>query len=277
MSADDRAGLSPVALSIVTAVYSCRFLTAPQIAKFTARDLPTTQTILNRLTTAAFLAGVRRPTANPSAPDTVYALAQRGADAVASHLGVDRGHIRWKKYHNLVGLPFVEHRLAVNDVRIAFTTSQELAVEGWWYELPIKEDIYDPAAKAFPLSLRPDAYIRCLSGSRRLHFFLEVDLGTETYLRFAQKVLRYIAYKRSGWFRQRWGGRSFRVLTVGTTGVRTRGLRKITEKHGGEKMFWFATLEDILATSIHTVTWWLAGGAEGQLLASRPGRYDQAE
>jgi len=92
----------------VTSVYSCRFLTTPQIARTISRDERTTQSILTRLSSARYLTAVRRPVAEPSAPDIVYALAQRGADLVASHLDVDRGRIRWKKYHNLVGLPFVE-------------------------------------------------------------------------------------------------------------------------------------------------------------------------
>jgi len=253
---------SPLAISIVTSVYSCRFLTTPQVARIISRDERTTQSILTRLASAGYLAAVWRPVAEPGVPDTVYALAQRGADLVASHLDVDRGRIRWKKYHNLVGLPFVEHRLAVNDVRIAFATntaSSGLAVEGWWYELPIKEDIYDPVEKGFPLSLRPDAYIRCLAGPRRLHLFLEVDLGTETHLRFAHKIIRYLAYKKSGWFRLRWGGRSFRVLTVATTATRTRALRRITQQYGGERMFWFATLEDITRRGIGEAVWQLAG------------------
>jgi hypothetical protein len=266
-----QSGLSSLALSIITSIYSCRFLTAPQIAKFTTLDLPTTQTILNRLTTAAFLAAVRRATANPSAPDTVYALAQRGADAVASHLGIDRGRIRWKKYHNVVGLLFLEHRLAVNDVRIAFDTTRDLAVEGWWYEFPISEDIYDPAARSFPLRLRPDAYIRCLAKGRRLHLFLEVDLGTETHLRFAHKITRYLAYKKSGWFRYRWGGRAFRVLTVANTKTRVRALKRLTEKFGGERMFWFAALEDLTAVPISELTWELAATSRvGNLVPPEP-------
>ena len=51
---------------------------------------------------------------------TVYCLDHRGADLVAAELGVDRAAITWKRKDNRVGWQFLEHTLAVNDVRIAF-------------------------------------------------------------------------------------------------------------------------------------------------------------
>ena len=42
--------------------------------------------------------------------------------------------------------------------------------------------------EAVSLVLRPDAYFRLLGGQRRLHFFLEVDMGTESHVRFAAKT-----------------------------------------------------------------------------------------
>lgn len=222
----------------------------------------TTELILTRLVEAGYLAGVKRPVLDSDAPDTVYALAQRGSDLMASRLGVDRRLVRWRKYHNYVGLSFVEHRLAVNDVRIAFTAGAGrfgYAVEGWWYEFPIKEDIDDPDEKAPPLVLRPDAYTRLLVGPRRLRLFLEVDMGTESHIRFAAKIRRYLTYKESRLFRYRYGGRSFRVLIVAPTLTRARALRRVTEAEGGMTMFWFAFQEDITAERIVRPLWQMAG------------------
>jgi len=65
----------------------------------------TTKLVFTRLVDAGYLAGVRRPVLDSNTPNTVYALAQRGADLIASRLGIDRGRVRWRKYHNYVGLP----------------------------------------------------------------------------------------------------------------------------------------------------------------------------
>lgn len=211
---------------------------------------------------AGYLAGVKRPVLDSETPDTVYALAQRGADLVATKLGVDCKLIRWRKYHNYVGLLFVEHRLAVNDVRIAFTVGAPMyghRIEGWWYELAIKEDVDDPDDKAPPLVIRPDAYIRLLAGPRRLHLFLDVDMGTESHVRFAGKVRRYLAYKESGLFRVRFGGRSFRVLIVVPTVTRLRSPKRLAESQAGQRMFWFALLGGIAAERIGEPVSQLAG------------------
>src|SRR3972149_5558981 len=123
---NDSDNLPPLAVEIVHAVYSHRFLTLPQVSTLFQRDLRTTKLLFTRLVSAGYLAGVKRPVLDSETPDTVYALAQRGANLIAARLGADPGQVRWRKYHNYVGLPFVEHRLAVNDVRIAFTVGSPI-------------------------------------------------------------------------------------------------------------------------------------------------------
>ena len=226
--------------------------------------LPDTDGILapHRLAEAGYLAGIRRPVLAEKTPDTVYALAQRGANLVASHTGIDRRVVRWRKYHNYVGLLYVEHRLAVNDFRMALTLGAERLghrVELWQYEVPIKEDVDDPDEQAPPLVFRPDAYARCAVGPRRLHLFLEMDMGTESHERFAKKIRRYLAYRESGLFKFRFGGRSFRVLTAAPTGTRMKSLKRITESEGGQRMFWFSTMRDCSTRLIVEPVWELAG------------------
>ena len=254
--------ISPLPTQIVHAVYSYRFLTSPQIAKLFFRDDRAAEVMLRRLVGAGHLAGIKRPILDSDTPDTVYALAQRGADFLASELDIDRRLVRWRKYHNYVGLSFVEHRLSLNDVRIALTIGAPRLghrLEMWRYEVPIKEDVDDPDEKAPPLMLRPDAYVRYLAGPRRLHFFLEVDMGTESHGRFAAKIRRYLAYKESRMFRTRFGGRSFRVLTVAPTLTRARALRRVTEDQGGARVFWFAPLEEVTMERVAEPVWEPAG------------------
>jgi hypothetical protein len=251
-----------LATAFVHAVYDHRFLTAPQLARLYQLDYSTTKSILDRLTGSDHLAAVRRPVLHRAQPDTVYALGQAGANQVAADLGIDRRLVRWRKYHNLVGLPYVEHRLATNDVRIAFTVgSRRLGVvlEHWRYEVPIKEDVDDPDEGGPPLVMRPDAYLRLLAGPRRLHFFLETDMGTETHGRFALKIRHYLAYKEAALFRRRVGGKAFRMLTVATTTTRVASLKRIAEGEGAQRAFWFAMLSDITPETVGDPIWKLAG------------------
>lgn len=264
----------PFAREAVHAVYSHRFLTAEQLNRLFG-EAANVHPTLSRLVEAGYLAGIKRPVLDRETPDTVYALAQRGADLIASDLGTDRKLVRWKKYHNYVGLLFVEHRLAVNDVHIAFAVGARLRgyhLEEWRYEVPIREDIDDPDELGPPLRLRPDAYFRMLVGMRRMHFFLEVDMGTESHIRFAGKIRRYLAYKESRLFRVRFGGRSFRVLTVATTVTRVRALKRVTEAQGGERVFWFAILSQVAPRTITAQTWSVAGaeGTPASLFESPP-------
>lgn len=259
----------PFAREAVHVVCSHRFLTAEQLNRLFG-EAANVRPTLSRLVEAGYLAGIKRPVLNREAPDTVYALAQRGADLIASDQGIDRKLVRWKKYHNYVGLLFVEHRLAVNDVHIAFAVGARLhgyRLEEWRYEVPIREDVDDPDELCPPLRLRPDAYFRILAGVRRMHFFLEVDMATESHGKFAGKSRRYLVYKESGLFRIRLG-RSFRVLTVAPTVTRVRALKRVTEAQGGQRVFWFARQEDVTAECIDEPVWRLAGedGTRARLL-----------
>jgi hypothetical protein len=251
-----------VAALIVHAVYRYRFLTAPQLARLFAGHPDAEKQALHRLVSASYLTAIRRPTLDPIAPDVVYALAQRGADLVAERLGIDRRLVRWRKYHNLIGLPYLEHRLATNDVRIAVSLGAPRVggrLEDWWYEFLIRENVDDPDEHAPPLVLRPDAYAQCQAGGRRLHLFVEVDLATESNGRFGSKVRRYLAYKESTLFRARMGGRSFRVLIVVPSAARLRALKRVVEDQGGGRIFWLALRSDVTEEKINEPIWHLAG------------------
>ncbi len=258
---------------IVHAVYSCRFLTAAQIARLFPEDHDTTEDAVSLLVNSEYLTAIKRPTLDPYAPNIVYALAQRGASLVADRLGIDRRSVTWRKHQNQVGLQFLDHRLAVNDVRIALTMGLARLggrVEYWWYEFKIEESIDDPDELAPPLKLRPDAYVRCRARVRGCHFFLEVDLATESHPRFASKIRRYLAYKDSTLFRAHIGGKAFRVLTVVPGPTRLRALKRVVENERGKKMFWFATLPDVTEQNIDAPIWQLAGENDRAALFMEP-------
>lgn len=271
--ATDTAGIDALTGKVVHAVYSCRFLTAAQISRLFPQNHDRTEDAVSLLVNSEYLTAIKRPTLDPYAPNVVYALGQRGASLVADRLGIDRRHVTWRKYQNSVGLQFLDHRLAVNDVRIALTMGLARLggrVEYWWYEFKIEENIDDPDELAPPLKLRPDAYARCRARVRGCHFFIEADLATESHPRFGGKVRRYLAYKDSTLFRAHLGGKAFRVLIVVPGPSRLRALKRVVENEGGQRIFWLATLPDVTERNIDAPIWQLAGETQPARLFASP-------
>jgi hypothetical protein len=259
--------IHPGARDLIWGIWEHRFLTPVQISRLYGISLESAGLVLDRATQAAYLVALPRPTITSDEPNVVYALDQRGADEVALRLGNDREAVHWRKYHNQVGRQYMDHRLAVNDVRIALTTGVRGfggEMREWIYEPPIKEwAVYDPDQFAPPLRLRPDAYAHFTPDNvflRSIHAFVEVDMGTESNDRFASKIRRYLAYRESRLFRVRFSGRAFRVLFVAPTSVRVRTLRRVAERLGAERTFWFARLPDVVTSAISDPIWQLAGG-----------------
>lgn len=84
-------------------------------------------------------------------------------------------------------------------------------------------------------------------------------MGTESHVRFAAKIRRYLAYKEPRMFRLCFGGRSFRVLVVACTPTRLRALRRVIEGQGGERVFWLAPSRDVTRQQITEPVWELCG------------------
>lgn len=112
---------------IVIAVYRYRLLSSQQIE---ALFFPSTgskphsrrsacQRRLQLLYHHGFLERIPRPLfLGEGRSPFVYALDSRGADLVAQRKDVDRADLDWKPKDNKVGGNFVEHTLAINDVRV---------------------------------------------------------------------------------------------------------------------------------------------------------------
>lgn len=253
-------------MALVRGAWDYRFLIPMQVSRLHNISIESAKNTLGRLTEAGYLAAIPRPVISTTEPNIVYALDQRGADEIAVRLGFDREAVLWRKYHNQVGRQYMDHRLAVNDVRIALTVgarNQGSGMRRWLYEPVIKEwQVDDPDEMWPPLRIRPDAYAHLIpdgTSPRSIHAFVEVDMGTESHARFASKIRRYLALKESRLFRVRFGGRSFRVLTVAQSETRAAALRRVAEAQRGQSVFWFANLADVAAGATSGAFWRLAG------------------
>jgi len=264
--------------ALTKTIHSYRFLTFEQLRRLHP-DLRFSD--LNLLVRTRHVAAIRRPTIRARAPGLVYALDRRGADLLTEELDIDRAELKWRAHRNLIGLLFLEHRLAANDVRIALTLGArriggELA--HWYNEPAIEEDVIDPVERVPPLSFRPDAYLRlCFPDGRTVHAFLEVDRSSESYAKIAAKVRRYLAYKEHRLFRTSVGARSFRVLFTVPSMRRLQSLKRVIEGADGGRMFWLAALRDVTERNIDAPIWQLAGENDRAALFASPLQPELAE
>jgi hypothetical protein len=270
--------LTPRDLRVILAVHDHRVLRRDQIERLLFPSKNTANERLKRLHQHGYLARRRLPVEyGEGSSQALYLLASRGAQIVAEQLGLDLAEIGWARSHNHVSTLFLEHTLMINDMRIAITLGA--ARQGYHVERWIRED----ALKVAPdrvwiepepghrrcVALVPDAY-GCLStGSRRTHFFVEADRATETNRRWAQKVLAYLAYVRSGAYARRYHTDCLRILTITTSEKRLLNLLRTTHKAGGGPQFWFAHLGQVSPeTILQAPVWHVPGRASPQPLIS---------
>ncbi len=188
----------------------------------------------------------------------VYSLDQRGAQ-VLSEKGQDDLAATGRDKVVQAGHPYLEHLLATNDVRVCLEVAARrpaFAITRWMDDRTLKSrhakeyvTIVGPQGGRKPAALVPDGYFALRSGIGQRHHFLEVDLGTVTgessrwgRRDWSRKVQVYLAYYGSGGYQRRYQTRSLRVLTVTTGETRLANLKRITEKAGGKRRFWFSTM-----------------------------------
>ena len=123
---------TPRDLDILVAVYRFRFLTRQLVEwAFFSRedgDFDRRSSLAARRLQVLYEAGYVQRLVMPVLPGTgrspaVYALSSRGADAVAAHLGVDRGEVDWTPKHNRATAFFMEHTLAIAQLWAALTAA----------------------------------------------------------------------------------------------------------------------------------------------------------
>ena len=257
----------PIALTdrdkaIIISVYENRFLRRDQIQRlfFTDTSLPACNMRLKKLYDHYFLDRLFKPVAVGSS-QAVYALNKRGADLVAQILEIDRYQVNWKRDHNRVEFLFLEHTLAVSefmvnlDLALALSTSANL----FFYRRGDKSlvtRVPDPTKKKKYLLVAPDAFFGLsILGNGKSYFFLEVDMGTETLTRFAEKIIAYKQFWKSGKYTDIYGYKHFRVLTIAESGRRLMNLIEATKKAGGKSMFLFTTFSQIEKQSVLGRVW----------------------
>ena len=202
----------------------------------------------------------------------LYGLDKKGAELLRLEFGYDELH--WYASMKELKDDFLEHTLAIADVRVAVTVAcqrEGYELLDWQGENELKAD-YDHVnvrtSKGISQSVPvvPDSYFVIATPMGKAHFFLELDRGTMTNSRFRTKVEAYVAYFQQG-YQHRYGTKSLRILTVTVGQARLANLKRITEQVPETTWFWFGLLDDINAQEVlSTPIWQVAGGESSQTL-----------
>jgi hypothetical protein len=194
--------------------------------------------VLLRLVGAGYLS--RRY--QPAVAGTQRALYFLGPKGVAlSRPG--RPNTEWRQLSSISDL-FLAHQLSVTDVLIAFRASP-CRVERWM----VDEDL-----RSLNLGILPDGHLEYELAGKQFGAFLELDRGTETQGRFRAKVEAYARLAQSGRYRSAFGRQFFRVLVVSSSDERLDHLRATTASVT-EKIFWFVTLQQVVAEGPFARIW----------------------
>ena len=181
----------------------------------------------------------------------VYVLDEAGITWVAAHLGVARATAGWQPKSTRLGPLFIDHLLAINDVRVvvaALAQSSDLTLAEWISEADFRGAAFK---ERVPFKMRgarvtrtyPDGYFRLAVRENKpeAHFFLEVDQGTMSATRWKEKITAYTQFRSRGLSETHFGTQNFRVLTVTTSDRRLANLKRATESAEGDRYFWFTT------------------------------------
>jgi len=266
---------------IVSAVSAHRALTSDQVALLFWGDIKANSRCRTRLRLLAqhgYLERLEQPVAlSEGRRPLVYFLARRGLALAAAERGVSEAAIEWKKEHNDVRWPFLDHLIATNDVRVRLELAAPVAgftLLEWLDDktlasLSIRDQftVPRPGGGTQQLAVGPDGYVSLLDpdGRTRHRAFIEADRGTVPLGRWQDKVRRYLLYFRSPAFAARYrASKPFRVLAVTTSDTRLGNMKAAAEEVGGQTWFWFSTYAALSdpADVLHRPTWFMAGRQE---------------
>jgi len=257
--------LTPRDGEIIKTVNDCRIMRGEHLEALFFTSRSAAQYRLQRLYQHEFLDRHFRAviSGGPASSPALYTLGKRGAALLATQYGYDRADIRLPKREGF-SWQFIDHHLLITDVRVAVLLSarhHNWTVEQWLDETyfrahPDYVALTDKRGKPHHKPVFPDAYF-CLQTPRgKARFFLEMDRGTEQLARFAPQIRVYEAYIASGQYQERFAAKSLRILVIAPAAKRLRSLKAVTRKVGGDRKYWFTTMDRLTPDTILTGTIW---------------------
>lgn len=156
------------------------------------------QQTLRRLTEAEVLARLSRRVGGVRSGSAGYIYALGRVGQRLAQRWRDDPRRRTRRAHE-PGKPFVNHRVACAQLFVDLHLAQsagELLLELYLGEPECWRQRIGPFGK--PLTLKPDGFARLKVGERILHWFIEVDLATESQTVIARKGRAYLDHYAAG-------------------------------------------------------------------------------
>ena len=220
----------------------------------------------------------------------VYALANRGAQLLVAHHGPDVSAVDWARKNDHAGRPFIQHTLAIADLRVALKRAVRARPGFQILEPEQLIAMAPPETRArkrpwtwrtrvhhndatIEIGLAPDhAFAIQYPDGRFRAFLVECDRGTMPVLRnnrkqtsVQRKFLAYYHAYRLGVHKERYGIGNFRVLTVTTSPQRIATMiEAVKDLSGGSgsNLFLFADAAALAAAPDVLAFEWLSGKGE---------------
>jgi hypothetical protein len=193
--------LTPAAFDIINTLAIVRVATGQQIARLhftTGTSLSRVRMrnlTLRRMTELGVLVRWRKPSGGLSGGSDAYCYA---LDRAGQMLAFPDKPYYWREpYPNA---SFLQHRLAVTEVYVSCQEDRGDGVTLARYEP--EPDCWRKIPSSYGgkgQTLRPDAFLELLDGSRLRPRFIEVDMGTELLERIGDKLKQYYDYWQLEW------------------------------------------------------------------------------
>lgn len=148
---------------------------------------------------------------------------------------------------------FIEHQLAINDVRLAFEAAATFGVQ-------LLRWLPESNLRGRNLPIIPDAYLEWTHGKATHAAFLEADLGTESRRRWTEKLRGYFSLTLGDRFTREFGKPTFDVLVVTTSEKRLGNIRNLVARHT-DRVFLLTTRESLVRRGPTAAIWHRPKGA----------------
>jgi hypothetical protein len=155
---------------------------------------------------------------------------------------------------------FLRHHLEINRVHLLVQYAG-IQAAGWWFVR--WGGFQKPLSATTPLI--PDGYFEIGSSQGFRGMFVEIDLGTESAPVLVKKTQAYLELATSGEFAKIFNRSQFRVLVITTSKRRLDNLRNAISKLT-DKIFWFATLDNLSRERFWSTSWYRPTGDQPQSL-----------
>lgn len=263
--------IQPRDLNVLLRIHEFGLMTREQIQRleFSAATASACKRRMTLLFHNGYVGRIALPVRNAyGAVRAVYFLERLGERALIHAGRIEESADRRRRPEH-PGELFLQHRLDIADVRVAFETAarQRGYTLRWWDEAALRRSgAFGARNTSDQQGLLPDGYFTLGDGTGMDGFAVEADRGTVSLGSMKRRFQLYGQFANSSANRGLLPCESFRVLTVitdPTARTRLDHLKTICESVGGRSLFWFTDSDAVHTADVLADDCWSVAGASG--------------